>query len=163
MENRIYEMKEQLVRTAQQQLSHGIENVDTHEMGMVVDMIKDLAEAEKACYEAEYYASVVDAMEEAEEERWGYDDGRDGRQGFHDPQRYYDGGGESPMGSAGRMGYKNQYGNWRANPGGRRKPRRMRRGYSEESVENLRAMMEDADPARREQLKKDIQQLMQEM
>lgn len=158
MENEIYEMKDQLVRLAKQQLNRGIENVDTQEMGMVVDMIKDLAEAEKACYEAEYYMSVVDAMEEAEEERYGYDDGQS-RQGYQ--ERYYPNeGGTDRMG---RMGYKNQYGNWRANPGGRRKPRRMRQGYSEESIDNIKGIMESADPARREQLKKDLQQLMQEM
>lgn len=158
MENEIYEMKDQLVRLVKQQLNRGIENVDTQEMGMVIDMIKDLAEAEKACYEAEYYMSVVDAMEEAEEERYGYDDGQS-RQGYQ--ERYYPNeGGTDRMG---RMGYKNQYGNWRANPGGRRKPRRMRRGYSEESIDNIKEIMESADPARREQLKKDLQQLMQEM
>lgn len=158
MENEIYEMKDQLARLAKQQLNRGIENVDTQEMCMVIDMIKDLAEAEKACYEAEYYMSVVDAMEEAEEERYGYDDGQS-RQGYQ--ERYYPNeGGTDRMG---RMGYKNQYGNWRANPGGRRKPRRMRRGYSEESIDNIKEIMESADPARREQLKKDLQQLMQEM
>lgn len=34
---------------------------------------------------------------------------------------------------------------------------------SGDTAKDLRAMMEDADPARREQLKKDIQRLMQEM
>lgn len=60
-----------------------------------------------------------------------------------------------------RMGYKNQYGNWPANPKNRR--RMKRRGYSEESIENIRQLVEEADPARREQLKRDLQDLMQEM
>lgn len=47
------------------------------EMGEVVDMIKDLAEAKKDCWKAKYYESIVEAMEEYEEEdgegRYGYD------------------------------------------------------------------------------------------
>lgn len=69
---------------------------------------------------------------------------------------------ESPDGEGGRMGYKNQYGNWPANPANRRR-RMRRRGYTEESVENIRSMMEEADPARREQLKRDLEELMREM
>lgn len=49
----------------------GIQEVDADEAGKVVDMIKDLAETEKACYaakkdcyEAAYYKSVICAMEE---------------------------------------------------------------------------------------------------
>ena len=60
------------------------------------------------------------------------------------------------------MGYKNQYGNWPANPANRRR-RMRRRGYSEESVENLRQMMEEADPERKRQLKQDLEELMREM
>lgn len=60
----------------------------------------------------------------------------------------------------GRMGYRNQYGNFPANPKNRR--RRMRRsGYREESIDDLRQMMEDADPERK--LKRDLEELMSEM
>lgn len=44
---------------------------------------------------------------------------------------------------------------------GHRRPRRS--GYTEESVENIRQMMEDADPERKRQLKQDLEELMQEM
>ena len=41
---------------------------------------------------------------------------------------------------------------------------RMRRsGYSEESIDNIRQMMEDADPERKRQLKRDLEDLMSEM
>lgn len=46
----------------------GFHCMDAEETGEVVDMIKDLADAEKNCYKAEYYKSIVEAMEEAEEE-----------------------------------------------------------------------------------------------
>ena len=156
MIDKICKMKDKLCEYAHQQMQQGLDRVDTREMGAVIDMIKDLAEAERSCVEANYYESVVEAMEEGGG-RYGYDggspDGSRGRSGYRM---------ESPDGEGGRMGYKNQYGNWPANPANRRR-RMRRRGYTEESVENIRSMMEEADPARREQLKRDLEELMREM
>lgn len=162
MVHKICKMKDKLCDYASQQMERGLDNVDTREMGMVVDMIKDLSEAEKACLEAEYYDTVIDAMDSGSD-RYGYTgqggsgDGRSGnRSGYRDPYMMEE------DGEGGRMGYRNQYGNFPANPKNRR--RRMRRsGYSEESIENLRQMMEDADPERKRQLKNDLEELMQEM
>ena len=53
-------MKQQVMNAVQGQLSH-IESVDTKELGEAIDIIKDLAEAE-------YYCSIVKAMEEKEHE-----------------------------------------------------------------------------------------------
>jgi hypothetical protein len=50
---------EKLAETTKVELDKGIENVDTKEMGEVADIIKDLAEAE-------YYAKISKAMDEAE-------------------------------------------------------------------------------------------------
>ena len=55
----IHEMVEKLTKSAEMELEKGIENIDTEEMGKVADMIKDLAEAE-------YYAKISVAMDEAE-------------------------------------------------------------------------------------------------
>lgn len=68
------EMKEQLILAMQSQLMGNLENVDTHEAGEVVDMIKDLAEAE-------YYCTVTLAMEEAGEDSEYM--GKDGRMGYN--------------------------------------------------------------------------------
>lgn len=162
MIDKICKMKDKLCEYAHQQMQQGLDRVDAREMGAVIDMIKDLAEAEKSCMEADYYESVVEAMEEGGD-RYGYDgggpsgggsrEGSGGRSGYRM---------ESSDGEGGRMGYKNQYGNWPANPANRRR-RMRRRGYTEESVENIRSMMEEADPARREQLKRDLEELMREM
>lgn len=159
--HRIKRMKEKLIEEAQSRMQN-MDGGSIEQMGQIVDMIKDLSEAEKACLEAEYYDGVIDAMEEGG--RYGYDGqggnagGRSGgRQGYREPYMMDDGGdGE------GRMGYRNQYGNFPANPKNRR--RRMRRsGYSEESIDDIRQMMEDADPERKRQLKRDIEELMSEM
>lgn len=52
-------MIEKLTKCAEMEFEKGIENVDTKEMGEVVDIIKDLCEAE-------YYAKISKAMDEAE-------------------------------------------------------------------------------------------------
>lgn len=167
--HRIKKMKEKLIEEAQSRMQN-MDGGSIEQMGQIVDMIKDLSEAEKACLEAEYYDTVIDAMD-GESDRYGYPgqsgsgggrggsggSGRSGgRSGYRDPYMMEE------DGEGGRMGYRNQYGNFPANPKNRR--RRMRRsGYSEESIENLRQMMEDADPERKRQLKNDLEELMQEM
>lgn len=57
------EMKERLISCIKMELAKGIDNVDTSEAGEVIDMIKDIAQCEKYCREAEYYRTVVEAME----------------------------------------------------------------------------------------------------
>ena len=56
---RMHEMIEKLTEVAVCELDMGIDKVDTKEMGEVADMIKDLAEAE-------YYAKISKAMDDAE-------------------------------------------------------------------------------------------------
>lgn len=63
---RIHKMQECLTEKAVNELEKGVENVDTSEMGEVVDMIKDLAEAE-------YHSIISKAMKKADEEEEEYD------------------------------------------------------------------------------------------
>lgn len=67
------ELKHKLVEAVKMELAGGVEGVDTQEMGEVIDMIKDLASAEKDCMEACYYELVCEAMDGGESERMGYD------------------------------------------------------------------------------------------
>lgn len=73
--NKIACMKHELVELMNCKLKGGAENVNTDEAGKVIDMIKDLAAAERYCAQACYYSSVVDAMEESKRymSRMGYD------------------------------------------------------------------------------------------
>lgn len=64
MENRLKIMKESLMTCAQEQMNH-LDCVDAEELGEVIDMIKDLEEAE-------YYCTITKAMKEKEEETAGY-------------------------------------------------------------------------------------------
>ena len=82
---RMHCMIEKLSECAKSEMESGIENVDTCEMGKVVDMMKDLSEAM-------YYRTLTKAMDESTSEetlemfeRYG-----DGRR-FYDKYRYADG------------------------------------------------------------------------
>ena len=87
-------MIECLTEKALAELDKGIENVDTKEMGEVVDMIKDLNEAE-------YRAVIVKSMKESDEEQKEYDKeilrvlkdeyGEESGRRFYDHYRYADG------------------------------------------------------------------------
>ena len=91
---RMHKMIECLTEKALCELEKGTENVDTCEMGQVVDMIKDLNEAE-------YKAVIVKAMKKADEEEEEYEKvllrelkeeyGEDAGRRFYDHYRYSDG------------------------------------------------------------------------
>lgn len=93
--SRIHAMKESLTEWAKSEIEKGKECVDTEEMGSVIDMIKDLADAEKNCYEAKYYKAIHEAMEKEDKEHnipWylGFFGGMDARAGY-DNWRYSSG------------------------------------------------------------------------
>lgn len=99
---RIKRMKDKLIEEAQSRLQN-MDGGSIEQMGQIIDMIKDLSEAEKSCLEAEYYDSVIDAMENGQ--RYGYDGqggNSGGRQGYRESY-IMDNNGDSE----GRMGYRN--------------------------------------------------------
>lgn len=150
--HRIKAMKDKLIKEAQNRMDN-LDGGSIEQMGQIIDMIKDLSEAEKSCLEAEYYDTVIDAM-----------DGSDGYDGYRGQNSGGRSGGRSGRGSYGydddMEGYRNSKGQYARKPG----RRRMRRyGYSDDSIDNLREMIEESDPERKKQLKRDLQDLMQEM
>lgn len=79
---KLCELQEKLICAINTYMAEGIEKVNTHEAGQVIDMIKDLSEAEEKLWKACYYRTVTEAMKEAEEaglmsiDRMGYDNWR---------------------------------------------------------------------------------------
>lgn len=83
---KLCEIKKTLVCWLEQEISEGKEAVACHveKLGELVDMIKDLAEAEEKCVKAKYYHTVTGAMEDYDEEEegpmgydgWRYSSGR---------------------------------------------------------------------------------------
>lgn len=145
----IYNIKNEFIRAIEENINErGIDRIDVSEMSKLVDIVKDLAEAEKSCWEAEYYRGVSEAMESS-----GYDD-----------MMGYSGNSSGTMrgseGNRGNMGYRqsgrgsaNQYGG----SGGRRG---YRMGYD---MEGMKMAMQNADPQERERMKREMQQLMTSM
>ena len=108
---RMHKMIECLTEKALCELEKGTENVDTCEMGQVVDMIKDLNEAE-------YKAVIVKAMKKADEEKEEYDKmllrelkeeyGEDTGRRYYDHYRYASGR-FAPKGHGTYRGYSEPY------------------------------------------------------
>lgn len=93
----VCEIKETLVTALKNEVSQGLQHLDTEEAFKVADIIKDLAETERNCYEACYYKTVIEAMDEKGEED--EDEGEE-RYGYRRGGRNY------PMMRNYRMGYR---------------------------------------------------------
>lgn len=163
MVEKIASLKDEILMQAEQEM---------HDTGQVnpesIDAVKDLAEAEKACWEAEYYRSVTEAMEDGQ---MGYDDGMGYPRGRGRNRSGYNQGGYEQDGRGYRRGYeresrKGYRGQSRDSMGrytSRRGYRRMD-GYGHtDMMAEVRQMMETADPQEREQLKMQLRQMMTEM
>lgn len=189
----ICEIKEKLIDAAKAELARGIDCVNTHEMGAVIDMIKDLAKAEKDCYEACFYKEVVETMDDFEDKeearewcmqlfsgRPGYDHyryssgrfapkGRGHYSGYRmpeDPSRVYMDG--DRMG----MPYGESYGRYMDarrhyhESHSKEDKERMDRAateHLEEAVETMKDIWEQADPEMKRRMKADISKLSSEM
>ena len=82
----IYNMKNEILQQAKKELKErGPERIDVARMGEMVDMIKDLAEAEEKCWKAQYYRNAVT---EAMENKYGYSTQMGGSQGVTARQGY---------------------------------------------------------------------------
>lgn len=93
MVEKIYAIKNQLLEQLEKDVREkGADRADPQ----MVDMVKDLAEAEEKCWKAEYYRAVTEAMEGKQ----GYDGGHMGYQ-QRSERRGYGRMGE-PMGAMGR-------------------------------------------------------------
>ena len=131
----------------------GADRMNIQEVGMLADAVKDLSEAEKSCWEAEYFRNIAEEMDAYGYEGMGYAHGGSngstssggGRSGYE--RRGYEQGGYGYRRSG--RGSANQYGG-------------SRRGYSmghQDAIESLRMEMQEADPQRRQQLMQEIRQM----
>lgn len=125
MVEKIKESKDKVLKYMDRELTkYGEDRMDVKTMGDLADIVKDLAEAEHHCWEAQYYRTVTEAME----------GGSSGSSG------YGSGGGSGSSANGGRMGYgmggaRRGYG---GGGGGSQ-------GYTD-PVSSIREMMAMADP-----------------
>lgn len=125
---------------------NGADRMNVQEVGMLADVVKDLAEAEESCWEAEYYRSVTEAMESS-----GYDGQMDmrGNQMGYDGMSNRSGGnrGSSQGSYRGRSGYRDSRGRY------------ARRGYGSgyhEHIDALKMELQNADQQEREQIMNEL-------
>ena len=106
--NSIKEMCLPLEAAIKAELASGIENIDAHEFGEVVDALKDLCKMALMKSQKAYYCSVVQAMEDAEEDGELREKIMDLTSGeemrFYNDSRYADGR-YAPKGRGTRRGY----------------------------------------------------------
>lgn len=129
----ICELKKEILKFVHGQVSEGM-TANPQEvaiLGEYVDMVKDLAEAEKSCQEACYYESVVEAMEDSDMVggRMGYNPNRN-RMG-----QYSDGRADGGDMRSSRSGGRSQSGN-------------MKRGYKDPYMRMMEDDMWDDDMER---------------
>lgn len=146
------EMKDKLVSWTQEAMMNGKLSLDTDELGKVVDMIKDLAEAEEKCWKACYYKKVTEAMDESHDmtKRMGYDHWRsaDGRFSDKGTGSYY---GWTP--------------DWGYEPWQNPPTHDVRMGYPNPTsmAKSIRDMWSSADPKTKADLKTELTAITEEM
>lgn len=137
----------------------GADRMNVQEVGMLADVVKDLAEAEKACWEAEYYMSVTEAMQDgsmgyedamgyARGYRRGYSQGQGGSQGYRRGYEQGQGYRGQPRDSQGQFTSRSGY-------------RRMDGYGHDDMMQEVRQLMETADPQERERLKMQLRQMVE--
>lgn len=138
MVHKLREYKDQVLKRMESEINErGIDRADVKELGELSDIIRDLASAEKDCWEAEYYMTVTEAMD--------------------------NGSGYMPMGDG--MGYTNgNMGNGGMSRSGYRdaRGRYARRGYTggiDDDIQSIRQAMTSASPDERERMQRELRQL----
>lgn len=168
----LHDIKCDLVDSIKAKFAEGIQSVDAGEMGAAVDMVKDLAQAEKDCMEACYYTMLIEGMEGGEDGPMGYDRWRYRSSGRFAP---------TGRGSRERGGYTPtewddpSYDGTRDRTGmpGRETPVNPRMGYHgegktpKERMDDVRELMgdiwSDADTAQRHEMKMLVKDLLDQM
>lgn len=129
MVEEIYELKNKILRHVEGETSN-MSRIDVKEVGELIDMVKDLAEAEKSCWEAQYYRRITEAMEQ---EKSGYGSAQgSSRSGY--------GAGTGSSATVQRQGYS--------------------MGGFHETIDPLRTAMQKANPDEREMLRKEIRSII---
>lgn len=146
MVEKIYDIKNKALQRMEQAIAErGVDRMDVKEMGELADIVKDLSEAEKACWEAEYYRSVTDAMESSGymPDGMGYD-GQDGSGGIRR--------------TGGRSGYRDSMGRY-ASRGGRR-GYDGGYGYQHDPMQAVRDAMSTATAEDREKMMRELRTMV---
>lgn len=126
---------------------NGVERMDIAEMEKLADIVKDLSEAEKECWEAQYYMSVTHAMNSSS----GYTTDTYSSQGYMPESMGYD-----TVRTYGRSGYRDSMGRYATRPSNMGYDG-MRYGYD---MQGLREAMSTASPEEREKMMREMRTML---
>ena len=142
MVEKIYDIKNKALQRMEQAIAErGVDRMDVKEMGELADIVKDLAEAEKSCMEADYYNAVTEAM--------------DGSSGYMPEGMGYDAqGGSQGRSGGGRSGYRDSMGRYA------RGRRGYQYGYDHDPLQDVRQAMSTAAPEERERMQRELRQML---
>lgn len=151
------EAKGALISAFKSQMSN-IETADTKELGEVADIIKDLAAAEKYCYESCYYKTVIEAMEKGDDDRYGYStpkgnyrmSGRMGYKPYMDQEPYVDAYLNDPNFRDRMYDKPNRYGY-------------IKQENLDATMSNIKDIWNTADPEKRMHLKRELSTMIDDM
>ena len=134
MVDKIKMIKDHVLQRMEQEIGErGVDRFDVHEMGKMADIAKDLAEAEKSCWEAEYYMAIAEGM---------------GSQGYTNGTNI----GSMPYNND-SQGYRDSRGRYARRPG------YTPMGYHGE-IEGIREAMQNATPEEREKMQRELRQIV---
>lgn len=140
MVEKIYNLKNKILQHVENE-SADMQRMDVKEVGELVDMVKDLAEAEKSCWEAMYYKSVVESMS--------------GKSGYGSGGGTGSSAGYGSQGGIRDMGYGSSYSGYRSSG---------MQGYGsmghQDVMEPLRAAIQQASPDEREHLRNEVKAMI---
>lgn len=127
----------------------GVERMDVAEMEKLADIVKDLSEAEKECWEAQYYMSVTQAMNSGS----GYTHETYAAQGYMPEPMGYD---TMRTVYGVRSGYRDTMGRYATRPSNMGYDG-MRYGYD---MQGLREAMSTASPEEREKMMREMRTML---
>lgn len=134
MVGKISEIKNMILQRMDAAINErGVDRADTKELGELSDIVKDLAQAEKECWEAEYYMAIAEGM---------------GSQGYTNGTNI----GSMPY-NQNSQGYRDSRGRYARRPG------YTPMGYHGE-IEGIREAMQNATPEEREKMQRELRQIV---
>lgn len=134
MVGKISEIKNMILQRMDATINErGVDRADTKELGELSDIVKDLAQAEKECWEAEYYMAIAEGM---------------GSQGYTNGTNI----GSMPY-NQNSQGYRDSRGRYARRPG------YTPMGYHGE-IEGIREAMQNATPEEREKMQRELRQIV---
>lgn len=172
----VSEIKNKLICFLEEEMEKGLSCINTDEAGKVIDMIKDLAEAEEKGWKACYYKTIIDDMYSYDQnDRMGYDNWRYSSGRFAPKGKGHYSGFTTPYVSmpepimTDRMGYYEEYVEAKDHyhsthsTDDKNKMIEKAKAYISETSTEMKELWNDSDPDMRRKIKSDLTTLINDL